>query len=268
MSQTLNGIGLQQKESMALVQTSPFLSQVFNEDGAVDVIDDMSGSYSLYDDRTNILIGTAIVKRDDPYLHINLPLTSTYLTFEEMEYKSSNLGCKCWLGSFANVIYHTQQHMIQAKEVIELGTGVGICGIAIARCDPYMRVVVTDGFAPLADTINNNIKKNGVALNTSYEALRWGQVSSNVQAKSFDVVMGCECVYNDETQDLVSTIIHYLKDNGKAVFLNTSHPYRNGVLTFITRLKEHGKVITRNLSLVYNDAHRAPFTLIEFVKQS
>lgn len=253
---------------MALVQTSPFLGQVFNEDGAVDVIDDLSGSYSLYDDESNTLIGSAIVKRHDSNLHINLPLTSTYLTFQEMDYKSNNLGCKCWLGSFANVIYHTQQQMLQANNLLELGTGVGICGVAIAKCDPYLQVVVTDGFAPLADTINNNIKRNGVTLNTSYKILKWGQPNSSIPAKSSDIVMGCECVYNDETQDLVSTIIHYLKDNGKAVFLNTAHPHRHGVLTFISRLREHGKVITRNLSMVYNDTHKAPFTLIEFVKEN
>jgi len=257
------------KNTMALVQTSPFLGQIFKEDGAVDVIDNMTGSYSLYDDISNTLIGSAIVKREKCNLHINLPLTSTYLTFEEMEYKSGNLGCKCWLGSFANVIYHnTQQRMLQADNLLELGTGVGICGIAIAKSDPFMKVVITDGFAQLADTINNNIKKNGVASNTSYKKLNWEQINPDIPARSFDIVMGCECVYNDETQDLVSTIVHCLKDNGKAVFINTSHPHRNGVLLFISRLRQHGEVFTRNLSLVYNDEYTAPFTLLEFVKRS
>lgn len=253
--------------NMALVQTSPFLGQIFKSNGEVDVIKDMSGTYQLYNSADNELIGSAMVQRhtanDTPYLDILLPCGM--LSFEEMDYTSNNLGCKCWLGSFANVIYHTNNTIDMSHTVLELGSGVGISGITLAKSNPCTNVTISDGFEPLAITIKNNIKSNTVS-NASFEQIKWGDDST--YNGRYDLVMGCECVYTNETQDLIDTIIYHLKDDGKAIFLNTPSPYRNGVESFINNLKPYGLVATKEVFLVRNGSIQAPFILIEFTKRN
>lgn len=254
-------------KSMALVQTSPFLGQIFKPNGEVDVIEDMSGTYQLYNNINNEFIGSAMVQRhstnDTPYLDVLLPCGM--LSFEEMEYTSNNYGCKCWLGSFANVIYHTNKTVDASYSVLELGSGVGISGIALAKSNPSTNVVVSDGYKPLEITIKKNIKSN-TTNNVSFEQIQWGD-DSTYHNCLYDMVIGCECVYTEETQDLVDTIVHHLKDNGKAIFLNTPSPYRNGVQSFIEKLQEHGEVTTQEMYLVHNKTLQAPFVLIEFTKR-
>jgi 2-polyprenyl-3-methyl-5-hydroxy-6-metoxy-1,4-benzoquinol methylase len=253
--------------NMALVQTSPFLGQIFKSNGEVDVIEDMSGTYQLYNSEDNELIGSAMVQRhttnDTPYLDILLPCGM--LSFEEMDYTSNNLGCKCWLGSFANVIYHTNNTNDASHTVLELGSGVGISGITLAKSNPSTNVTVSDGFEPLAITIRNNIKSNTTS-NASFEKIKWGDDST--YNGPHDLVMGCECVYTDETQDLIDTIIYHLKDDGKAIFLNTPSPYRHGVQSFINNLKPYGLVTTKEVYLVRNSTIQAPFVVIEFTKRN
>lgn len=252
--------------NMALVQTSPFLGQVFKANGEVDVIDDMSGTYQLYTSDDNEFIGSAMVQRhsanDTPYLDVLLPCG--LLSFEEMDYTSNNLGCKCWMGSFANVIYHANNNLDANNTVLELGAGVGISGITLAKCSPCTRVVVSDGFDPLACIVKNNIKSNNIS-NASFDSIKWGE--DTTYQGEFDIVIGCECVYNDAVDVLVATVVHHLKDTGKAMFLNTPSPYRNGVQTFIDRLKAYGCVTEKPLYMVHNGNHQAPFVLIEFVKR-
>lgn len=254
------------KNNMALVQTSPFLGQVFKANGEVDVIEDMSGTYQLFDSDYKELIGSAMVQRhsvnDTPYLDILLPCGM--LSFEEMDYTSNNLGCKCWLGSFANVIYHTNVTIDASHTVLELGSGVGISGITLAKSYPSTDVTISDGFDPLAIIIKSNIKSNTTS-NASFQKIKWGDITTYTGL--YDLVMGCECVYTDETQDLIDTIIYHLKDEGKAIFLNTPSPYRHGVQSFIDNLKPYGLVTTKEVYLVHNSTIQAPFVLIEFTKR-
>ena len=251
---------------MILVQTSPFLGQLFKTNGDVDILNDMSGTYKLYDNFNNNLLGSAIVQRHNtyskPYLDILLPCG--FLSFEEVEY------CKCWLGSFANVICQANlTTSLNNPLVLELGAGVGISGITLAKCNPSSCIVISDGYEPLSSNIKNNIKNNA-AKNASFKVIKWGD-KMTYHSRMFDLIIGCECLYGDgddeRSQDLVDAILYHLKDHGKAVFLNTPPPYRKGVDTFIDKLQSIGNVKTRELSLVHNDNHQAPFVLIEFNKR-
>lgn len=250
---------------MALVQTSPFLGQIFKTNGEVDVLEDLSGTYQLYNSEDDEFIGSAMVQRhvanDTPYLDILLPCGM--LSFEEMDYTSNNLGCKCWLGSFANVIYHTNVTIDATHTVLELGSGVGISGITLAKSYPSTNVTISDGFDPLAVIIKSNIKSNTTS-NASFEKIKWDD--NTTYNGMYDLVIGCECVYTDDTQYLVDAIIHHLKDDGKAIFLNTPSPYRNGVQSFIDNLKHFGQVTNKDVYLVRNNTIKAPFVLIEFTR--
>lgn len=252
---------------MILVQTSPCIGQLLKSNGDIDILNDMSGTYKLYDNFNNHLIGSAIVQRHNTYSKpcLDILLPCGFLSFEEVEY------CKCWLSSFANVICHTNlTSLLRDSLVLELGAGVGISGITLAKCNPSSYIVISDGFEPLSCNIKNNIKNNATN-NATFKVIKWGD-KMTYHSKMFDLIIGCECLYHDDgdderSQNLVDAILHHLKDDGKAVFLNTPPPYRKGVETFIDKLQSIGSVTTRDLCLVHNDNHQAPFVLIDFQKK-
>ena len=66
----------------------------------------------------------------------------------------------------------------------------------------------------------------------------------------------------------METILKHLDKNGKAIFINTPHPYRQGVLTFIKTLNSHGDVTVKEIYLMHNNTNKAPFTVIEFHKHN
>jgi 2-polyprenyl-3-methyl-5-hydroxy-6-metoxy-1,4-benzoquinol methylase len=258
---------------MTFVQTSPFLGQVFKSNGEVDVVDDMSGCYTLYDMKTCNEKGDVYVQRSvngqTTILQLEIPFVKMKLAFDEMTIRGNNLGCKCWLGSFANVIWLTQCKEVTTWptncQVLELGTGVGVSGITLGKTNTYFDVVVSDGVQMLSAIVNQNIKNNNVK-NTFYQTIEWGALKRC--KRQFDIIIGCECLYQDCVSDLVETVLHHLKVGGKAYFMNTPQPYRKGVLSFIERLRKHGHVVTHELCLIHNTTNKAPFVLIEFKKDT
>lgn len=258
---------------MAFVQTSPFLGQVFNCNGEVDVVDDMSGTYVLVDMVTKCVFGEVFVQRvvcgQATCLHLFLPSLNLNMSFDELPIKGDNLGCRCWIGSFASVIWLTQQSNAlcwnKHHQVLELGTGVGVCGVTLGKINNDIDITISDGVESLSTVAKENINQNMVN-NVSFNVLKWG--STNTDTQQYDFIFGSECIYRDFVDDIVETILHCLKEDGKACFLNTPHPYRKGVLTFIQSLTTHGNVSTRELNLTYNGVHQAPFILIQFRKKS
>lgn len=254
---------------MAFVQTSPFLGQVFKLNGEVDVIDDMSGHYRLFDGENDNMIGEVIVERANynhrTCLQLKIPLLHLSMSFDEMPVAGDNIGCKCWLGSFANIIYITCFYNDLKGKVLELGTGVGALGITLGKTNIYLDIIISDGCEQLRATTMKNVEQNNVK-NVLFKTLKWG--NDDLAKTQYDIILGCECVYKDDVNDLIETILDYLNAGGRAYFINTPHPYRKGILTFIQMLKQHGQVILRQLYLLHNDTNKAPFVFIEFRKSN
>jgi predicted nicotinamide N-methyase len=77
--------------------------------------------------------------------------------------------------------------------VLELGSGTGLCGIAVAMLKPEVEVVVTDQASHL-DLIRKNVLLNSVT-NVRVEELNWLNPSN---LGHFDLIIGSDLVY-DET---------------------------------------------------------------------
>lgn len=75
--------------------------------------------------------------------------------------------------------------------VLELGSGTGLCGIAIAKLRPEVEVVITDQASHL-DLIRQNIALNSVA-NASAEELDWLNPKC---LGHFDLILGSDLVYS------------------------------------------------------------------------
>lgn len=137
-------------------------------------------------------------------------LNSTGLTL----WRASNILCEY-------LLKHSRR-MIQHKSVLELGAGLGICGILAHKLDASV-VVLTDG-----DTNTLQALRQNVALNTESNVpssriqckqLRWGkhldEFASSSCISKYQVIIGSDVVYaQDQLEPLFNTVSTLLDPKG------------------------------------------------------
>jgi predicted nicotinamide N-methyase len=130
---------------------------------------------------------------------------------------------------------------IRGKRVVELGCGLGLCGILASYLSP-IAVVVTDGDAQVCDKARDNAARNGCAV--PVRQLRWGtgvedfmrsalpQISTNdngggggggggssskgvdgnhhQQQPYFDTVFGADIIYDADILDVLFSTVEML----------------------------------------------------------
>ena len=95
--------------------------------------------------------------------------------------------------------------IVRGKTVLELGAGVGLCGIAAAALGAQ-RVVLTDR-EPLLKLLRESVGANepDTAARCEVAALEWGEVGAR-SAPAVDLVIAADVVYRRETlPDLAAT---------------------------------------------------------------
>ncbi|EFA77851.1 hypothetical protein PPL_09349 [Heterostelium album PN500] len=123
------------------------------------------------------------------------------------------------------------------KNVLELGTGVGICGLIASR---YARsVLLSDGDTATFDQLNKNIELNSHLYNVNGPSssslsqskkpkaikLRWGKDETLEQLKSdlcfqpYDIIIGSDLIYQDSSiEPLFYTVNQLLAETSDATF--------------------------------------------------
>jgi predicted nicotinamide N-methyase len=109
---------------------------------------------------------------------------------------------------------------------LELGSGLGVCGLALAHAltlqNLESRVVLTDLGDAAMKLLEENVNRNQQALFASVkvetEPLIWGETLPNANQK-FDVILGSDLLYNtNESYDpLLQTISHHLHPDGAMI---------------------------------------------------
>jgi predicted nicotinamide N-methyase len=91
---------------------------------------------------------------------------------------------------------------LAGRRVIELGCGLGACGLAAARRGA--RVVLTDSEPEALALVERNARGNRLDVET--RALPWGAVPDELRG-AFDVVLGADVTYDPRTRPaLLATI--------------------------------------------------------------
>lgn len=83
--------------------------------------------------------------------------------------------------------------------VLELGCGVGLCGIVMAK---YARhVILSDGDSKCLDLVRENCIRNGVGSTTSCALVAWGSPPElpAMAAANVDLVIGSDLIYSPES---------------------------------------------------------------------
>jgi len=108
------------------------------------------------------------------------------------------------------------------KNILELGTGVGVLGICIAAQYPRINVVVTD-LPDARDLVEENILINvsptsHIQRNVSFRPLDWEQrpFPPWTETDKFDVIVMADVTYNSSTfEALADTLEHLLRTGSK-----------------------------------------------------
>ena len=157
--------------------------------------------------------------------------------YETMEYEFPNVpkisiqsqtetptstGLALWLGSEKMCGYLTNHpELVSGKKVLELGAGVGLCGIIASHLNAS-RVVLTDGDTSVLTNLRKNIEDNTVSSNTNSITSRqliWGKNLD--QFEKIDVILAADCVYmNQSLGPLFKTVDHLLKSDGLLIYVN------------------------------------------------
>jgi len=108
---------------------------------------------------------------------------------------------------FHNLLLGEDRKNIKA---VELGSGCGVAGIALAQIVPGSSVLLTD-LEAAQGIITKNINSTSLPKGSSLrqEVLDWDEpLSGNEQHHNVDLLIVCECIYN---ADSCPTLIHILQ---------------------------------------------------------
>lgn len=133
-------------------------------------------------------------------------------------YKST--GLTIWRAAESLCHYLIQQHeMLQDKNILELGAGLGLCGILVQSIALKSRVYITDGDTETLVKLRENIIEN--KMETVYcRQLLWGRKDSEEFLKFsdgelFDVIIASDIIYSPVVvEPLWQSIEVLLKNNG------------------------------------------------------
>lgn len=106
--------------------------------------------------------------------------------------------------------------------VLELGCGCGVVGIALAQTVPDCSVLLTD-LPEVDELVARNIEASNPAIQSTIEfaPLDWeSPLPRQVHSRTFDIIIAAECIYNtDSIPPLVSTLSSLITKSPKAVVL-------------------------------------------------
>lgn len=136
--------------------------------------------------------------------------------------------------------------------VLELGCGVGVVGISLAQTIPDIDVVLTD-LPEVEELVERNIEvmKPAMASKVAFEPLDWeAPLPPKVQAKTFDIIIAAECIYNvDSIPLLVKTLAALIAKSPRAIILISTKVRHTSEALFHELAAKEGLVESSRIAL-------------------
>ncbi|KAH1058756.1 hypothetical protein AAZX31_02G045100 [Glycine max] len=160
-------------------------------------------------------------------------------------YNIDNTGLVCNWPSEDVLAHYCLSHadIFRSKKVIELGSGYGLAGFAIAAATEASEVVISDGNPQVVDYTQRNIEANSGAFgNTVVKSmtLHWNQEDTSNIADSFDIIIASDCTFfKDFHRDLARIVKHLLSKAGSSEAIFLSPKRGNSLDLFLEVAKEN-----------------------------
>ena len=207
----------------------------------------------------------------------------------EFDFKDGGTGCCVWDAAVGLSIWLTQHaDVVRGKRCLELGSGVGLCGITAALMGAS-EVVLSDldeqeaslrlaggaaracSTARLLDNLDANARLNGVGKVARTMALDWEDCIAPQQLEdsrrtTYPIVIGSDLVYEGfAVSALAAAIEAYLAPDGAAYLLSARVRWEAASTPLVAALEAAGTVHTEPYT-VHNSHGRTQCVLATFRK--
>lgn len=111
------------------------------------------------------------------------------------------------------------------SRVLELGAGLGLCGIFVAQAFDPEEVILSDGDVDVLERLQNNIEQNPTSNDTEVTSaqLVWGQNLDKFEEEhgKFNVIIASECMYmSPSLLTIWETCMHLLEKSGVFLYVH------------------------------------------------
>ncbi|KAI8379469.1 putative methyltransferase-domain-containing protein [Radiomyces spectabilis] len=123
---------------------------------------------------------------------------------------SGGCGGKIWEAANMMISYLVDYPQdFKNKRILELGSGTGLVGLAVAKSYPDVKSLILTDQEPLMNLLRENIALNDVAHITTASVLNWGEpLPDSIAPGSVDVILASDCVYLEVAfEPLIHTLL-------------------------------------------------------------
>lgn len=176
--------------------------------------------------------------------HYNNQLITLHIAYKNFYLIASNknntydyTGVRIWPGAELLCEWLITQPSLQYTSIIELGSGVGLCGLLCSKLS-HSSITLTDCNTQSIELLQHNIKLNNCQHNTNVIDLLWSTnntVNALYSAPAYDLIIASDVIYPDTTNEtmceLFDTIDVILRQQD-----DTSNQYNQcAIMSYYTR---------------------------------
>ena len=121
------------------------------------------------------------------------------------------------------LVSNNQELFSGEQEVLELGAGVGLCGILVSKFSGVRRTILSDNKIPLLKVLEANVVINSAPDTVvAVQRIDWTEEAQALQQPesidTFDVVIGADLLYDDGAAELLhATVVRRLRPGGTVI---------------------------------------------------
>ena len=214
---------------------------------------DIAGIYLAY--------GVPIeIKRLSP-LCLRLTCNGTSISLTE---GFDHLGSSIWLSALALIgwIAANGKVLLRDRQILELGSGIGVVGLFAGAYASPQNVRLTDGAHMLVSLEEHNVQLNP-SVRGQCDVLEWG----SGKVDSADVILAAHCVYRNNKEDFLRAVLDHLRPGGSLYMVNPLDSTQAGIDVLLYALKEHGEACLEEITInyyKYADSFHKTLLLISF----
>ncbi|CAK8675138.1 unnamed protein product [Clavelina lepadiformis] len=160
----------------------------------------------------------------------------------KQDWQSNGVAGVVWEGAYVLGNYAAKNLDLKKKNVLELGAGTGLVGMAMAKLGANVTVTDVKKALPLLqENIELNFPTNDNNSSTAtpiVKELEWG-IHLHKHTCCYDLIVGADIIYMEDSYDaLITTLKYFMRCLGTKILLSAKLRY-DRVECFISKLKNH-----------------------------
>lgn len=200
-------IGTRDKEAPSQQSAACVNEEVFEEDWSHIMTSELSGGFAQHEVK-------AFRLSDNSEIQIACAPSLTPLDMIDLSWGTHDATGHCvWTGArfLIQILTPILQSYFTNKKILELGSGTGLAGIAIATLFSLEELLLTDSSTSALELCRHNCSINNV-LNANVQALTWG---ASISSTMFDTVFAADVLYDIQAwEPLLRTAYLSLRESG------------------------------------------------------